>query len=533
MLRNPRSRAYCVALVLFLAAVGLILYKVGHLGCAVAAVKPEQGWYVKLAMTFKARGGEVSIRVTLPPLSNERQEVKHERETSGILKHAVYTVPQGRIGRWYGKRVRGSQGITYSFLARTYDRKFPLKEGLQIPRTYPEDLTRYLAPTTLIQSDDPFIRAKAAEITAGARDLKETTLKLYNFVLADIRYKKLGGVTDALTALRLSEASCNGKSRAFVALCRSLKIPARMVKGLLLEIGKKRATHAWAEAWMGGQWIPFCTTNGYFARIPAKYLVLYKGDTRFITHTRSINFQWFWTIRRRLSNREDAVVSNVDQPLNPLRAWRSMKGAGVSLELLAMILMIPAGATVVAFLRSMIGLNTLGTFMPVLIAVAFRDTGLGWGVVLLCSVVVVGVGVRALLQNFHLLHVPRLAAILTVVIMTILGISLLAMKEGNPRAAAVGMFPLVIMTMTVERVCVNLLEEGLFPTLRRYLVTVGVASIAFVVMNNFVLQSFVVAFPETLLIFIALNILMGTYSGLRLLELYRFRSLLVKGGAAA
>lgn len=533
MFKNPRSRAYCAAFLLFLTAGGLILYKVGHLGYGITAVTPEEGWYVKLTMTFEGRGGEVSIRATLPEQSNLRQEVKHERETSGILRYAVYSACHGRIGRWYATRFRGRQEITYSFVARTYDREFPLKEGLQIPQSYPEEVRRYLAATAEIQSSDAFVRGKAAEITAGAKDLKEMIRRLYNFVLADVRYKRAGGVTDALTALRVSEASCNGKSRAFVALCRSLGIPARMVKGLLLEVGTKRSTHAWAEAWIDGQWIPFCTTNGYFGSIPAKYLELCKGDRRFISHTKSLDFQWFWTIRRRLSSEEDAVISNVDQPMNPLRAWHSFEGAGVSLDLLVVILMIPAGATIVSFFRSMVGVNTLGTFMPVLIAIAFRDSGLGWGVVLLCCVVAVGVGVRALLHNFHLLHVPRLAVILTVVIMTILGISLLGMKAGNAKAAAVGMFPLVIMTMTVERVCVNLMEEGFLVTMRRYLATMGVASIAFVVMNNFFLESLVAAFPESLLIFLALNLLVGSYNGLRLLELYRFRSLLLKKEVAA
>lgn len=49
MFRNPRSRAYCVAFLLFLSAGGLILYKVAHLSYALTAVKPEDGWHVKLS----------------------------------------------------------------------------------------------------------------------------------------------------------------------------------------------------------------------------------------------------------------------------------------------------------------------------------------------------------------------------------------------------------------------------------------------------------------------------------------------------
>lgn len=43
------------------------------------------------------------------------------------------------------------------------------------------------------------------------------------------------------------------------------------------------------------------------------------------------------------------------------------------------LLMIPLGALVVVFMRNIIGIRTFGTFMPVLIALAFRETELLWG----------------------------------------------------------------------------------------------------------------------------------------------------------
>lgn len=42
------------------------------------------------------------------------------------------------------------------------------------------------------------------------------------------------------------------------------------------------------------------------------------------------------------------------------------------------IMLIPIGALIVVFLRVLIGLKTSGTFMPVLIAVAFVQTQLLW-----------------------------------------------------------------------------------------------------------------------------------------------------------
>ncbi len=46
------------------------------------------------------------------------------------------------------------------------------------------------------------------------------------------------------------------------------------------------------------------------------------------------------------------------------------------------MIMIPIGVLVILILRNLIGLQTLGTFTPVLIALAFRETGLQWGIAL-------------------------------------------------------------------------------------------------------------------------------------------------------
>lgn len=44
------------------------------------------------------------------------------------------------------------------------------------------------------------------------------------------------------------------------------------------------------------------------------------------------------------------------------------------------MVMIPIGVLVILILRNLIGLQTLGTFTPVLIALAFRETQLGFGI---------------------------------------------------------------------------------------------------------------------------------------------------------
>ena len=92
----------------------------------------------------------------------------------------------------------------------------------------------------------------------------------------------------------------------------------------------------------------------------------------------------------------------------------------------SVLLMIPIGALVILFLRNFVGVKTFGTFMPVLVALAFRETLLVWGIVLFVVIVALGLVIRFYLERLRLLLVPRLTVVLTVVVLLMAGISVLS-----------------------------------------------------------------------------------------------------------
>jgi hypothetical protein len=83
----------------------------------------------------------------------------------------------------------------------------------------------------------------------------------------------------------------------------------------------------------------------------------------------------------------------------------------------SILLLVPLGAFLVVLLRNVIGISTFGTFMPVLVAMAFRETKLLNGVLLFTLIVALGLSIRFYLERLRLLLVPRLAAVLTVVVL--------------------------------------------------------------------------------------------------------------------
>ena len=81
------------------------------------------------------------------------------------------------------------------------------------------------------------------------------------------------------------------------------------------------------------------------------------------------------------------------------------------------LLLIPVAALVVVFMRLLVGVRTSGTFMPVLIALAFIQTTLLVGLAIFLGLIGVGLWIRSYLSRLNLLLVSRVAAVIIVVIL--------------------------------------------------------------------------------------------------------------------
>lgn len=76
----------------------------------------------------------------------------------------------------------------------------------------------------------------------------------------EYRYGVSQESTDALDTMQARAGVCRDFAHIGVALCRSLKIPARVVVGYLHELDPMDL-HAWFEAFVGGRWYSFDATQ--------------------------------------------------------------------------------------------------------------------------------------------------------------------------------------------------------------------------------------------------------------------------------
>lgn len=192
------------------------------------------------------------------------------------------------------------------------------------------------------------------------------------------------------------------------------------------------------------------------------------------------------------------------------------------------ILLMPIGVMIVVFLRVLIGLKTSGTFMPVLIAMAFLQTSLLVGLIGFISIVCIGLIVRSWLSHLNLLLVARISAVIIVVIGIIGGISLFTYKIGLTEGIKVTFFPMIILSWTIERMSILWEEEGYKEVIKQGGGSLFVAVCAYLAMSSALIQHLTFNFLGLQLVILSIVLMMGNYTGFRLSELKRFKPLVAQ-----
>ena len=90
---------------------------------------------------------------------------------------------------------------------------------------------------------------------------------------------------------------------------------------------------------------------------------------------------------------------------------------------------------------------------------------------------------------------------------------------------AVGLLPIVILTMTIERFFIITEESGLGEAAKTALGSAAVAAMTYSIILWEPLQLTFFVYPELIFTVTAFQVLLGRYTGFRLSELHRFRAL--------
>lgn len=388
------------------------------------------------------------------------------------------------------------------------------------PRTA-EDRASYLRSAKGIEVEDKTVAETLEQLRADPVHKEEFVERVFDFCLAEL---KAGGKTapsDAAAVLAKRVAGPQGRARAMVALCRAGHVPARLVTGLDIHRSADLRPHTWVEALLDGRWEVYDPVNGFAHDLPHNFVPIRHDGAGIV----------------RDSGMSDVRLIVTSEPIPPPPGVFQTEGkrlldivnlTRLPLEMhepLAVILLMPFGALLTSLFRTVIGIRTFGTFTPTLLALAFVYNDWRTGLIIFFSVLILGLLSRTALDNFKLLMVPRLSVMLTLVVLTMcFGVSLLIHFELTPSAEAV-LLPMVILTMTVERYYLTSEEDSPKFALQLLTGTLFLGFLCYLVLRWNAVGRLVLAYPETHFLTIAALMLLGRYTGYRLVEMWRFRDL--------
>jgi hypothetical protein len=490
-----------------LAAIGLGItaYKHFVIGLPFGEKASVSAWELESEVRVTANGGPLKLSMFVP---EDSQEFSVLDQRLAAPDFGITIAPEGanRQLNLTARHATGTMVARQRFMVHRNETRAP--DRRQLP-PFPQEIT--LSQTA---------QAIARSLYVSAHGKSSDAVSLVSVLLHELASPDR---SENVRFLLGEERSAQKIASLAAQILRVNGHFARAVHGVdLAKTGIAIDTKTWLEVAIGNRWQAFAVATGE-SRIPRGYFPWWRGDAPFVK------------VEGGKLERQRISITRVEQTV--LRHALSLGRHGgffltkyslyelpaTQRAVFRVIMTIPIGVFMLVVLRNIVGLRGVGTFMPVLIALSFRETHLLWGLVLFSVALAAGLLVRLYFDHLKLLLVARLGAIVMFVILFLAAITVLSDKLSFEPGLSVALFPLVILTMTIERVSVIWDESGPAEAVKMAVMSLIIAAACYLLMAAQPVQHIFFAFPEMVLVLMAATLLIGRYTGYRLSELVRFR----------
>ncbi len=173
---------------------------------------------------------------------------------------------------------------------------FPkITSKIKFPYDVPDDIKQFTIPTEKTESDDSEIKQVANNLAAGEDDAFKIAAKIAKWVHESVDYDESQwvGVASAKDVLRTRKGVCDEFTNLFMALVRSLGMPARYKVGSVytnIPAVNDFQYHAWAEVWFPEYgWVPFDPTFAEYGWIDPTHITV---RTSQIVEPVAVSYTW-------------------------------------------------------------------------------------------------------------------------------------------------------------------------------------------------------------------------------------------------
>jgi len=499
--------ALTAALALIVISLFIVAYRIISLGYPLTPAKPDYVWTFRFDGVLHGTAKDSLFLLSLPS-EQHGQIILEEGIESGSMSFNLLKEYDNRIGVWSGRP--GPEGEYISYKASVlFQPTGTYRAGP--PRTsYPYGITN--GEISLIEG----LMAPWRALNFSAR---------LQVVLNLAKKHDFSGPQGDANLLSLGDAlrKYDNPARLLVLLA-AVNIPARTVEGLDLVEGVVGKTFSWVEVWTGQGWGHIDLERMEIISSKTGFLALSAGGMSAVRASAGELSAKRFELTRNVMSRWRVFFERANRSGRVLDQWSLFRIPPEFQQTFRILLLVPLGALLITLLKNFVGFQTFGIFMPVLMALAFRNTGLFYGLGIFAAIVLIGYVARRGLDRMRLLLIPRMSVLVTLVIFCFIILALLGNRFGVRQFMAVGLLPFVILTMTIERFFVVVEEHGMRTAMETALGSAAVSVITYLIIQWEVLQITFFVYPELLLFVMGLQILAGRYTGYRLSELIRFRS---------
>ena len=233
----------------------------------------------------------------------------------------------------------------------------------------------------------------------------------------------------------------------------------------------------------------------------------------------------------------------INEKSGKIRPWNFMGhfvniliNKGIPDNTIALLLLLPFIATVVAIMKQVFGATTYGIYTPTIITLSFLIIGIEAGLLTLATIIFSVMLIKPLLKKIKILYIPKLAIILTVVslILFLTIIASIYLNLFDAEFLSIAIFPMLILSTLVEKFISGksgkstyiLMGSTIIVAIIAYFIAGGEINLRFTVLKFKFLKNIVMAYPEMIFLLLFFNLSLGKWTGLRIMERIRFKELL-------
>lgn len=481
-----------------------INYKIKYWGFTFSPKVLTDIWVVDAKITFDATDDDVTVALSIPEDNNGGFEILSEE----IIAKG-YSINQDKANNRIilkGQNKTGKQTLYYKL--NIYDNT--KSKGVKMKA--PQKIER-----PILSDEEKLQMTKIWELSELQEgDKVQKIIKTINQEIAN----------PSMSLILPFNYNSKEFAEKIIQVLAYKRIPARIARALKLEEGKKtEKPDILLEAYINDNWVLYDLNTANIG-LPENWVVFQRGGISLLDVRGGVDSKVMFSVLKSVATplkmaeykaKANEEISRYQYSIYTLPVLEQ--------NTLKWLMIFPLAILIVVIMRNIIGVSTMGTFTPMLLAMSLVKTGFVSGLVCFSVMILLGLIMRALVAKLNLLLVPRISFVVIFVILLIQLLTIIGYRFNYEIVSSAIFFPIIITAWIIERASITWEEDGAMNTLKEIFNTLLTAIATYVVISNDTVRHIMFAFNELNIVILFIVMLLGTYTGYRLTELTRFAPL--------